>query len=83
MADTNLKFKKFDDSHVNIDSGVGGFSNPIAQQPDYGNFSNCREEGYVTAEINPRYQNIDPSDVSVAVEGVPTPAKNGDLQSKA
>lgn len=82
MANTNLKFKRFNDNRVPIDSGVGGFSNPIAQSNDYGNFADCRDEGYVTAEINPTYQNVDPKDVSVTVNA-PTRSTNGKIHTDA
>ncbi|CAG2231894.1 LRP4 [Mytilus edulis] len=55
--------------------GITGFSNPIANQPDYGNFSHLRDEGYVTTEINPTYEGADPKDVNLDV--AKSPSANG------
>ena len=77
---TNLKFNRFDDTNVPADSGVTGFSNPIASQPEYGNFSNLRDEGYITTEIATPYDEADPKHVNVSVENPPT--TNG-LSSKS
>ena len=64
---TNLKFKRFDDSNVTAEQGISGFSNPMTNQPDYGNFGHLREEGYVTADITPSYPAADPKDINVGV----------------
>lgn len=73
---TNLKFKRFDDTNVPVEQGgITGFSNPIANQPDYGNFSHLRDEGYVTTEINPTYEGADPKDVNLDV--AKSPSTNG------
>jgi hypothetical protein len=51
---------------------VTGFSNPIASQPEYGNVSHLRDEGYITTEIATPYDAADPKHVRVAVENSPT-----------
>lgn len=68
---TNLKFQRFDDSNVPAE-GVTGFSNPIANQSEYGNFSSLRDEGYVTTDTSPNYDQVDPKEVRVDVEKRPT-----------
>ena len=56
----NVKFNRFDDANVPADQGVIGFSNPIASQPEYGKFSNLRDEGYIATNIATPYDAADP-----------------------